>query len=89
MRLQPAESFALKAIEFAWAGYREPNAHVPPGTVRPFDAFFILEDLPTQLKFNTFATGTDFIPTVAGEGCYDLSYVVACDNFPEAQRHCA
>jgi hypothetical protein len=84
-RLEPNAAIPVKQVEFRWAGYDQPNAHVLPGRVRPFDAFFILDDLPTQLQFNVFATGTDFIPRIGVEGCYELEYSVVSENFPEAR----
>jgi hypothetical protein len=51
----------------------------------PFDAFFMLDNLPTRLQFNTFATGTDFIPVVKGEGSDELEYAVLSEDFPEAR----
>jgi hypothetical protein len=32
-----------------------------------------------------FATGTDFIPRIEGEGRYELEYVIVSDNFPETR----
>src|SRR5208282_2361454 len=83
--LDPKADIPLRQVEFFWAGYTQPNAHVLPGMLRPFDAFFILEDLPTQLHFHVFATGTDFVPRIAGEGRYELDYLVVSENFPEAR----
>jgi hypothetical protein len=76
---------AFKAAEFKWAGYGLPNAHVPPGKARPFDAFFLLHDEPTRLQFNSFSTATDFIPRIQGSGRYRLTYAVISDNFPIAR----
>ena len=73
----------VKQVEFRWAGTGLPTAHVFPKRVRPFDAFFVMEERPSQLQFNVFATGTDFIPRIEGEGCYELEYAVVSDNFPE------
>jgi hypothetical protein len=84
-RLGQGAEIPIKQVEFRWAGYSQPNAHVFPGRVRAFDAFFIPEDSPLQLQFNVFATGTDFIPRIGGEGCYELEYSVVSENFPEAR----
>jgi len=75
----------VKQVELRWAGYDQPNAYIFPKRVRPFDGFYIREDLPTCLQFNLFATGTDFIPNIAGEGSYELEYLVVSENFPEAR----
>jgi hypothetical protein len=84
-RLDPNADIPIKQVEFRWAGYSLPNAHVFPKRVRPFDAFFVLEEHPTQLQFSVFATGTDFIPRIGGEGRYEMEYVVVSDNFPESR----
>jgi hypothetical protein len=84
-KLEPNADVPVRQVEFRWAGYSLPNAHVFPRRVRPFDAFFILDDLPTQLHFNVFSTGTDFVPRVGGEGRYELEYSVVSENFPEAR----
>lgn len=72
-----------KQVEFVWAGYGQPNAHIFAGKSRPFDGFFIFEDAPLELRFNVFATATDFVPRVAGEGTYDMEYTVVAENFPD------
>jgi hypothetical protein len=84
-RLNPNADIPVKQVEFGWAGYSQPNAHVFPGRVRAFDAFYILEDLPTQLQFNVFATGSDFVPRIGGQGGFQLVYSVVSENFPEAR----
>lgn len=84
-RLDPNSDIPLKQVEFRWAGYSEPNAHILPRKARAFDAFFITEDSPTRLQFNVFATGTDYIPKIEGEGRYELEYSVLCENFSEAR----
>jgi hypothetical protein len=72
-------------VEIKWAGYILPNAHIPPGTVRSFDAFYIRHDLPSRLQFNVFSDSTDFFPRIEGEGRYELHYLVVSDNFPPAR----
>jgi hypothetical protein len=81
-KFEPRTDIPFKSVEFKWAGYALPNAHVPPGKSRPFDAFFILHDSPTLLQFNTFSTSSDFVPRVEGAGRYELTYLVVSDNFP-------
>ena len=76
----------VKAVELKWAGYMLPNAHIPPGIARHFDAFWIHQDLPGQLQFNAFCDSTDYKPRIGGEGEYELSYVVISDNFPAVRR---
>jgi hypothetical protein len=76
----------VRAVEFKWAGYILPNAHIPPGTARRFDAFWISHDLPTKLRFNVYSDATDYIPSIEGEGRYELSYLVLADNFSASRR---
>jgi hypothetical protein len=83
--LDASADIPVRQVEFRWAGYSQPNAHVFAGKVRAFDAFYILEDLPLQLLFNVFATGTDYVPNIAGAGRYELEYAVVSENFPEAR----
>lgn len=75
----------LPPVELKWAGYTLPNAHIPAQKTRPFDAFFILHDLPSQLKFQAFTDSTEFRPQIEGEGRYELTYLVLADNFPPAR----
>jgi hypothetical protein len=84
-RLDPLTEVPLNAVEIKWAGYILPNAHIPPGTVRSFDAFYIRHDLPSRLQFNVFSDSTDFFPRIEGEGRYELHYLVVSDNFPPAR----
>ncbi len=75
----------LNAVEIKWAGYVLPNAHIPAGTARRFDAFYIRHDLPTRLQFNVFSDSTEFVPRIGGEGLYELTYLVISDNFAPAR----
>lgn len=85
VRLNPKVEIPLKSFEFKWEGYTLPNAHISPKTERGFDAFFILHDLTTTLQFNGFTDSTALLPQIHGEGEYELSYSVVCDNFPTAR----
>lgn len=84
-KLGPNADIPVKQVEFRWAGYSQPNAHIFPGRVRAFDGFFILEDFPSRLQFNVFATGTDFVPSITGEGRYELEYLIVSETFPDAR----
>lgn len=84
-KLDPSVDIPVRQVEFGWAAYSQPSAHVFPGRVRAFDAFYIREDLPAALQFNVFATGTDFVPRIGGEGRYELQYSVVSENFPEVR----
>jgi hypothetical protein len=84
-RLEGSVEIPLRAVELKWEGYLLPSAHIPPGTVRPFDAFYIFHDDATRLQFQMFSDSTEFIPHVQGEGRYELRYAVVADNFPTAR----
>lgn len=83
-RLNPWAEIALNAAELKWSGYVLPSVHIPPRTVRKFDAFFIHHDLPGLLGFATFSDSEEFIPHIEGTGLYELRYVVISDNFAPA-----
>jgi hypothetical protein len=82
INLNTSEEIPLKTVEFKWAGYVLPNAHILPKQARGFDAFWIAHDRPTHLQFNAYSDASDYIPRIEGEGRYELSYVVVADNFP-------
>jgi hypothetical protein len=75
----------LKTIEFKWAGYTLPNAHILPGQIRRLDAFWLAHPLPARAQFNVFCDATDYVPRIEGEGQYELTYEVVADNFPPAK----
>jgi hypothetical protein len=80
--LKTSEEISLKTVEFKWAGYVLPNAHILPQQARRFDAFWIAHDRPTLMQFNVYSDATDYIPRIEGAGRYRLIYVVVADNFP-------
>jgi len=84
-RLVPPTSIPVRAVEIKWEGYTLPSAHIPPGTIRRFDGFYIFHDDPTRLHFRLFTDSTAFIPDVHGDGKYELHYSVVADNFPTAR----
>ncbi len=84
-RLAPHTAIPVRAVEIKWEGYTLPSAHIPPGTIRSFDGFYIFHDEPTRLQFQLFTDATTFIPDVHGEGKYELCYSVVADNFPTAR----
>lgn len=85
--LEPRSEIPLKAIEIKWAAYTFPNANIPPGTVRDFDAFFITHGHPEKLNISSMFTDAPsyVFPSIEGKGLYELQYVVVCDNFPAAR----
>lgn len=50
------------------------------------DAFWIDYRAPTKLFFNAFVDSTEYVPTIEGEGRYELTYVVVAENFPVSRR---
>ena len=84
INLDTSQEIPLKTVEFKWAGYVLPNAHILPGQVRRFDAFWLAHHLPMTMQFNVYSDATDYIPRIEGEGRYELSYQVVADNFPAA-----
>ncbi len=84
-RLHPRTEIPLNSVEFKWAGYVLPNAHIPPRSVRRFDAFWIQHGRPAELGFNVFSDSTEFIPHIQGAGEYELVYAIVSDNFPIAR----
>jgi hypothetical protein len=82
INLSTLKEIPLNAVVLKWAGYTLPNAYIPPGTARRFDAFWISRDLPTQLQFQGFTDSTEFMPNIGGKGSYKLEYLVTADNFP-------
>lgn len=58
----------LKAVEFKWAGYTMPSAHIPPQAEREFDAFCILYECPGRLRFSLFTDSSEYTPHLEGEG---------------------
>lgn len=86
-KLEPRSEIPLKAIEIKWAAYTLPNANIPAGTVRQFDAFFTIHDFPEKLNIsNMFTDAPSFVfPQIEGKGLYELRYVVVSDNFPAAR----
>jgi len=81
-KVDPPTEIPINPIELKWAGYVWPSAHIPPHTVRLFDAFWILHDLPTRLQFNVFSDFTGYIPQIEGEGRYEFTYLAVADNLP-------
>ncbi|HUC62329.1 MAG TPA: hypothetical protein VMF53_10265 [Alphaproteobacteria bacterium] len=79
--LGSGESLPLKIIEFKWAGTMLPGVGIAPLARRPFDAFFILHNLPTVVQVNSFSDSTEFLPRISGEGRYKLTYLVVSNNF--------
>src|SRR5207248_2399032 len=75
----------IKAVELKWAGYVFPNAHIPAGTSRLFDALWILHERPTTVNFNIFTDSTEYYPQMNEEGAYELQYIAISDNFPPAR----
>jgi hypothetical protein len=85
-KLDPRSEIQGGSVELKWAGYILPNAHVLPGSTRPFDAVYIHHDFPRQPQFKTFSDWHKIIPRLEGEGRYELRYLIVADNFPSVRR---
>ena len=86
VNLQTSKEISFKTVEYKWAGYILPNATILPRQARRLDAFWIDHRSPTKLWFNAFVDSSEYIPTIEGEGCYELTYIVAAENFPTSRR---
>jgi hypothetical protein len=86
VNLTTSAEIPLKAVEFKWAGYLLPNAHIPAGQVRKFDAFWVFNSSPADVLFNVFADSNEYIPRIpTAVGRYELTYLVVADDFPPAR----
>jgi hypothetical protein len=85
-KLAPLTHVPLEAVELKWTGYKHPNASIPAGHTRRFDAFLISPDLPERLKFATFSDWSEVVPRIEGEGKYELTYLVLSENFTPVRR---
>jgi hypothetical protein len=83
-RIDPPTELAIRMVEYKWEATRLPNVGISAGTTRSLDAFFILHDSPTVLRFNALADSSIFFPKIQGEGEYELSYAVISENFAVA-----
>lgn len=84
-KLDPRSEIQGGSVELKWAGYILPNAHILPGSTRPFDAFYIHHDFPRQPQFKTFSDWHKIIPRLEGEGRYEIRYLIVADNFPSVR----
>lgn len=80
-KIQDPHTFELK-----WEGYTLPNANIPPGKSRQFDALSIRYDCPTKVQFlNNILDWIGQFPSIEGKGHYELDYLVLSDNFSAAR----
>ncbi len=86
---ETSKELPFKTVEYKWAGYTMPNATILPKQARRLDAFWIDHRNPTKLWFNAYVDSSEYIPTVEGDGKYELTYVVVAENFPIARRRFA
>jgi hypothetical protein len=85
-RLSPSrEEFPLRTVEFKWTGAVIPSVGIGPHSERSFDAFFLLNDEPTTVRFNALTDSWEFHKALQGEGEYELAYLVMSENFPPAR----
>jgi hypothetical protein len=76
------EEVPTMSIEYKWEAFVLPSAIILPQNKRRFDAFFVFHELPNKLCFNPHTDYLGAFPDVPAEpGQYELSYLVASDNF--------
>jgi hypothetical protein len=86
INLNTSEETTFPAFELKWEGYRLPYANIPSENTRRFDAFSIFHDSPTHLRFSVmFSDWSGVVPSLQGEGRYDLNYLVLSSDFPPAR----
>lgn len=84
--LSTSEENSFPAFELKWEGYRFPFVNIPPEKTRRFDAFSIFHDSPTGLRFSgMFSDWIGVVPSLQGEGCYELNDLVLSSDFPPAR----
>jgi hypothetical protein len=81
VNLATGEEIPFRSVELKWAGYVLPNAHILPGQVRRFDAFWIDTERPAEARFNLYADSPDYIPRLPGVGRFRFTYQVVSDTF--------
>ena len=74
-------------VEFKWAGYILPNAHIHPGSDRLFDAFWVPLDNSREVRFTPFSDSNFYTPIIKRPGRFELTYEVVSDNFPTVRRN--
>jgi hypothetical protein len=85
--LNTSEEKIFPAFELKWEGYRLPYVNIPAGKTRRFDAFSILHDSPTHLRFSgMFSDWSGVVPSLQGEARYELNYLVLSSDFPPARK---
>jgi hypothetical protein len=81
--LNTSEEKLFPAFELKWEGYRLPYVNIPPEQHRRFDAFSILHNAPTHLQFSKmFSDWSGVVPSIQGDGRYELNYLVLSSDFP-------
>lgn len=78
------KTIPLETTEFKWSGFEYPYALIAPGSMRYFDAFFVVVEQPSQPLFLTHTTAGPYVPKIPGEGNYELTYAVISQGFPLA-----
>jgi hypothetical protein len=86
IKLNTSREQSFSAFELKWEGYRFPYVNIPPEKQRRFDAFSIFHDSPTHLRFSEmFSDWSGVVPSLQGEGRYELHYLVLSSDFPPAR----
>jgi hypothetical protein len=80
--LQIGHGFKLKPFELKWEGTTVPDAAIPPGSRRSFDAFEIYPEEPTRLKWCMAYQDTDKVwAGIKSAGKYRMQFAVTSQNF--------
>ncbi len=83
--VQMARQIPSRPVELHWAGSSEQFVTVAPGRSREVDLGFIPHGDPTRFVFNSFSTGTQYMPPLVGPGWFHVAYIVTSSNFPSAR----
>ena len=75
----------LRRVELRWAGSSVPQALIPSGGARELDLGFVpLQDC-SVFMFNSFTTGTQYLPPLRGAGEHIVTYLIASATFPPSK----
>jgi len=75
-------------VELTWSSYTSPDAPIPAGSRRKFDAVLVPHDNPQEALFQGFTTSALHAPWIDGPGAFELTYAVISDALPEVGVRC-
>lgn len=82
INIETSERYELETSELKWKGYQFPNAIIAPGSIRQFDAFWIIHDQPEVIRFNNLTDYTGYMIAIQSSKNFELSYSIVSENFP-------